>query len=200
LEKNKTLAKKKRSEELFIQSKQQLTELRKDAEDGNIILAYLDESGFDAVHPNQYAWTPKGERHLIQANRGERLNLLGALLSTGDFFAQKVWKSTTTDVFSCFISNLVEFINAGDKKVVFVLDNASIHTSKIMKCVIKFYKIQNVEFLFTPPYSPELNKIERLWHKMKYTWMTAKRRTKKELEETVDEIINGFGEKYKFNF
>jgi transposase len=103
-------------------------------------------------------------------------------------------------VFSCFVSHLVEFVNAGDKKVVFVLDNASIHTSKIMKNVIKFYKIQNVEFLFTPPYSPELNKIERLWHKMKYTWMMAKRRTKKELEESVDEIINGFGEKYKFNF
>ncbi len=126
--------------------------------------------------------------------------MLGALLSTGDFFAKKVWKTTTTDVFSCFVSHLVEFVNAGDTKVVFILDNASIHTSKIMKNVVKFYKIQNVDFIFTPPYSPELNRIERLWHKMKYTWMTAKRRTKKELEEAVDAIINGFGEKYQFDF
>ncbi|WP_157648304.1 IS3 family transposase, partial [Burkholderia ubonensis] len=29
---------------------------------------------------------------------------------------------------------------------------------------------------FLPPYSPELNRIEKLWHKMKYEWLAFKAR------------------------
>jgi len=43
---------------------------------GEMVLAYCDEAGFSQVHPNRSAWTPKGERHLIPAIRGKRLNVL----------------------------------------------------------------------------------------------------------------------------
>lgn len=99
-----------------------------------------------------------------------------------------------------FVSCLVDFIKADKKKIVIVLDNASVHTGKIMKDVVDFYKNKNIEFYFLPPYSPELNKIERLWQKMKYNWMIAKRRTKKELENDIENIISGFGVKYRFDF
>ncbi len=122
------------------------------------------------------------------------------MLSTGEFFAAKIWKNTTADLVAGFVSCLIDFIKPDKKKVVIVLDNASVHTGKIMKDAVAFYKNKNVDFHFLPPYSPELNRIERLWHKMKYTWMTAKRRTKKELEEAIDDMCDGFGEKYIFSF
>jgi hypothetical protein len=50
---------------------------------GERVLAYVDESGFAAIHPNRSAWTPKGERHLIDAKRGKRLNVMAALITTG---------------------------------------------------------------------------------------------------------------------
>lgn len=81
-----------------------------------------------------------------------------------------------------------------------VMDNASIHTSKLMEKVMAALKEKGVTFYRLPAYSPELNRIERLWHKMKYTWMKAKRRDKTVLEEDVTEILDGFGNKFKFDF
>jgi transposase len=53
---------------------------------------------------------------------------------------------------------------------------------------------------FLPPYSPELNRIEKLWHKMKYEWMAFTSRDEPTLEADVDEILAGFGEKYTMAF
>lgn len=161
------------------------------------MMAYVDESGFDAVHPNQYAWSPKKERHLIQADRGSRLNVIGALLSTNELYAEKSWKSTNSARFADFIQNLVTHIG---KPMIIVMDNATIHTSQLMKEVMADLAEKGVTFYRIPAYSPELNKIERLWHKMKYTWMPAKRRDKPVLEEDVTEILDGFGQKFKFAF
>ena len=57
-----------------------------------------------------------------------------------------------------------------------------------------------VTLCFLPAYSPELNRIERLWHQIKYTWMAVKCRTAKELEADVGEILENFGTTYKFDF
>jgi transposase len=171
--------------------------LRQKAEDKELILAYVDETGFDAVHPNQYAWSPKGERHLIQADRGSRLNVIGAMLSSGHLYSKKVWGSTNSEIFSAFIENLVHYVG---KPLTIILDNASIHTSKLMENVMAVLKENGVSFYLLPAYSPELNRIELLWHKIKYTWMTTKRRTKPVLEQDVAEILDGFGKKFKFKF
>ncbi|MDZ7855608.1 IS630 family transposase [Sphaerotilus sp.] len=169
--------------------------MRKKAEDEELVLAYVDETGFDAVHPNQYAWSPKGERHLIQADRGSRLNVIGAMLSTGQLYAHKLWKTTDSAAFSAFIENLVHHVG---KPLTIVMDNASIHTSKLMINVMAALAEKGVSFYRLPAYSPELNRIERLWHKMKYAWMKAKRRDKIILEQDVTEIIDGFGKGKKF--
>jgi transposase len=53
---------------------------------------------------------------------------------------------------------------------------------------------------FLPPYSPELNRIEKLWHKMKYEWMAFKARNSAGLEADVDKILDGFGSHYRMTF
>jgi transposase len=65
---------------------------------------------------------------------------------------------------------------------------------------MKFLESRGVTFYFLPPYSPELNKIERVWHMMKHTWMAVKCRNSQELESDIDEILDNFGAKYKFKF
>lgn len=171
--------------------------MKQKAESGELILAYVDETGFDAVHPNQYAWSPVGERHLIQADRGSRLNVLGAMISTGQFFCARIWENTNAGLFAGFIGCLSEFVG---KPLTVILDNASVHKGGEMKKLKDVFERKGVTFYSLPAYSPELNKIERLWHKMKYTWMQAKRRTKADLEKDVTEIIDGLGSKYQFAF
>ena len=53
---------------------------------------------------------------------------------------------------------------------------------------------------FLPPYSPEINRIEKLWWLMKHRWMALTRRTKVELEQTVNHILTNFGSQFKMAF
>lgn len=48
-----------------------------------------------------------------------------------------------------------------DRHIVLVLDNAGWHRAKALKVP------QNITLLHLPPYSPELNPMERLWHWLK---------------------------------
>ena len=160
-------------------------------------MAYADEAGFSPIHPNRSAWTPVGQRHLIEAKRGKQLNVMAALLSTGEVFSAKYWETTTADIFGGFLGLLTQHVG---KPIKLIIDNASIHRAKALEPVIEHLKMQGLTIYFLPPYSPELNKIERLWHKIKHTWMTPKYRDSKTLEADVEEIFNNFGSKYCFDF
>ena len=48
-------------------------------------------------------------------------------------------------------------------------DNAPCHTSKL---VLAFLKRKRIEFIKWPPYSPDLNPIENIWHWMKHVLET----------------------------
>lgn len=53
---------------------------------------------------------------------------------------------------------------------------------------------------FLPPYSPELNRIEILWHKIKYEWLPFPKHTRSELVDVLDGIQVGFGKEYNLIF
>jgi transposase len=175
----------------------EIAELREQAARGEIVLAYCDEAGFSAIHPNRSAWTQKGERHLIDAKRGKRLNVMAAMLSTGTLFSVKYWETTTAEIFTGFVGLLKKHVG---QKITIIIDNASIHKAKAMKPLMSILEKDGVTLKFLTPYSPELNRIEKLWHLMKYTWMSVKCRDKKMLEEDVGEILDNFGDKYKLCF
>lgn len=187
----------KRDEDAFRAAVPVIKDLRKQAADGEIVLAYLDEAGFSQVHPNRSAWTPKAGRHQIEATRGKRLNVLAALMSTGELLGAKLWQSTTADAFVGFVNSLKKAV---DKPLTIILDNASIHRAKAIAPAINLLETQGVSFYFLPKYSPELNRIEGLWHKIKYTWMAVKCRNSKELEVDIEEIFSNFGRKYQYAF
>ena len=86
------------------------------------------------------------------------------------------------------------------KPVTLILDNASIHKAKEIQPLIRFLEKQGLTLYFLPPYSPELNRIEGLWHKVKYVWMAAKCRNSASLEADIEEIFSNYGTKYQYEF
>ncbi len=94
---------------------------------GEIKLAYVDETGFAHAQPNRNAWTEKGEVHLITAERGKRLNVLAALISTGALFSAMFWETTTAAAFAGFLGLLLKSVGG---PLTVILDNASIHKAK----------------------------------------------------------------------
>lgn len=167
------------------------------AKRGEIELAYVDEAGFAQDHPNRSAWTMRGEQHQIEAKRGKWLNVVGALLNSGHLFTVSLWQSMTAPLFAAFLDMLCE---RATKPLTVILDNASIHHARAIQHELAFLqKEKSLTLYFLPPYSPELNRIEKLWYLIKHKWLAFKARDPETLEEDINYVLNHFGYIYRFN-
>lgn len=81
---------KKHDPERFEQARQNLAGQIQQAQVGEIELAYADESGFAPPPPNRSVWTKSGEVHAMTAKRAQRMNVIGALLSSGRVILAKL--------------------------------------------------------------------------------------------------------------
>ncbi len=109
----------------------------------------------------------------------------------------KFWETTTAALFAGFLGLLLESVG---KPLTVILDNASIHQAKAIQPLLALLKKKGLTLHFLPPYRPELNRIEKLWHQMKYEWVAFKDRSAATLEADVDAILDGFGSKYRMTF
>lgn len=130
----------------------------------------------DSTHPEHntkpsYGWILKGKINdkYIKTNTGrERLNLTGAISlnnKNGVFLEQK---TVNSDSILRLLKKLQ--IKQPTGKIYMILDNASYHHSRLVRDYIKTKR--RIKLVFLPPYSPNLNPIERLWRLMhqKLTW------------------------------
>ncbi len=126
----------------------------------------------DPVHQvhnvaNDYCWQLQGKNgtKTVPANSGrERLTVIGALN------AQTKQSTLLTTEGNCDGYTMVSFFAEIRKeyplakKILIFLDNARYNHSKLVRAEAE--KL-NIALLFLPPYSPNLNIIERLWKFMK---------------------------------
>jgi transposase len=125
----------------------------------------------DGVHPTHnvqpaYGWIKKGESKTIPANAGRsRINLAGAIdiLSYRVHILENQTLNATATI--AFFQQLEKAYPTMTKIHVFC-DNAPYYRNKEVTGYLKTSKIQ---LHFLPPYSPNLNPIERLWKWMKET-------------------------------
>lgn len=96
-------------------------------------------------------WGAKGRTNAIGA-------LLGAVLLTISLFECNV----NTDVFTCWV--VQDLLPKLPFKSVIIMDNATFHKGNLMKQAIED---AGHTLLYLPPYSPDLNPIERKWAQAK---------------------------------
>ena len=81
------------------------------------------------------------------------------------------------------------------------MDNASIHQSEEFNDRIPYWKKQGLIIKYLPPYSPELNLIEILWRRIKYTWLPfSAYACLNTLIEALEDIWSQVGSKYQITF
>lgn len=80
---------------------------------------------------------------------------------------------------------------------ILLLDNSSVHTSKL---VIQTLKECGIKYLFLPPYSPDLNPIELLWAYVKSVLRKLKARTYEKLETAINYALSNIPESYVENW
>lgn len=136
---------------------------------GELRLYYLDESGFSPSLATTSSWSlPKQRKQVPYENpRGRRVNALAAYAPLGPA-AELVWR---TEPRTLKAEDLVEFLKrllCDGQRTVVVLDNGSIHVSHVVKEAMGWLGQQGLELFRLPPYSPELNAIERVFRTIKH--------------------------------
>ena len=87
---------------------------------------------------------------------------------------------TTTQLFREYMKE--QLIPSLEKDDVVIMDNMRSHHAKI---VTELLDKSGISYLYLPPYSPDLNPIEKMWSKMKSILRKRKIRIASELPEAV---------------
>lgn len=145
-----------------------------------------------------YGWQFKDEDVCIEAATGSRLNCFGLISRTNEF----IFKTTEQTITASFIFEQLDLLSWDIKKqTIVVLDNAKIHCAKAIKEAMKVWQSRGLYIFYLPPYSPNLNIIERVWKEMKARWICpSDYQTKDSLFFQINLILNDIGKSLKINF
>ncbi len=125
---------------------------------------YLDESGINKYLYRHYGRGLRGKKVFgeISGKRFARQSVIAALFR-GKFLAPMCFEGTCdTKLFNIWLEEvLIPKLTPGQ---VLILDNASFHKSADSK---KLIEQAGCKLMFLPPYSPDLNPIEKFWANMK---------------------------------
>lgn len=125
---------------------------------------YLDETGIEVYLHRPYARSSKGERvkSKISGKRYRRISLVAAQVD-GELIAPMIYTETMTSAFfeAWFLQELLPALS--DKSVI-IMDNARFH--RMGRLAALAHERGHI-VLPLPPYSPELNPIEKTWAHIK---------------------------------
>ena len=149
-------------------------------------LIFLDESGVTTSMTRLRARCMGGSR-IHEATPGGHwkiMTILGAMSLRGMIATMTIEEATDTDIFLAYVEHvLCPALHPGD---VVVMDNLSSHKvqgvqQRIEKC--------GAEVLYLPPYSPDLNPIEKAWSKLKQLLRSTKARSNEMLDQAITEAL-----------
>ena len=105
------------------------------------------------------------------------LTILGAMSLRGMVATMTIEEATDTEIFLAYVEHvLCPALQPGD---VVVMDNLSSHK---VNGVRELIQQAGADVLYRPPYSPDLNPIEKAWAKLKQWLRSAKARTQEALD------------------
>ena len=187
-----------RDPKAFARCKRELEALQRQEDQGKIALYYFDEAGFALDPTIPYAWQASGEVIELPAMKDGRINVLGFMNRHNDLHPYMFEQSVHTGVVvACFD----DFCKTITKKTIVVIDNASIHTSEEFEDRIADWKKQGLLIKYLPAYSPELNLIEILWRRIKYSWLPfSAYQCLNALIEALENILSHVGSEYQITF
>ena len=115
--------------------------------------------GFSLKGVLRRTWAKRGKTPVVRLPASwQKLSTIGAITSRGQFLQQTQAGAVQTIDVLAFLNHLLKHV-AG--KIVLVLGNAAIHRAKAVSAFVETQ--ERLSLLYLPPYSPELNPIEKVW-------------------------------------
>ena len=143
---------------------------------------FMDETGVNLKLAREYARATGGTRAFgsVPKNYGMGVTLLGAMTAGGQMAALEVRGANDEAVMLVFIREVLRrVVRFGD---CVVLDNLTAHKTRAVQAE---FAALGVEVFYLPPYSPDLNPIEKCWSKLKTYLKTTAARDYAALSEAV---------------
>ena len=144
-------------------------------------LVYIDESGIELTIAKDRGWGKK-----LPAKKSgkhyQRTNIIAGYVNNKSIAPMVFNGSCNTEVFNSWVEHfLIKELVPGQ---FVVMDNASFHKAQKTKELIESV---GCKIIFLPPYSPDLNPIEKFWANMK-------RWSKQQITEkcSIYEVISAF--------
>ena len=123
-------------------------------------IAYVDECGIDTYLYREYGYAPQGQQVFgrIKGRKYQRCGIVAAKMGYKILAPFQYSGTMDSSLFEFWFSN--QLLPSLDKGSVIVMDNASFHSKRRL-----IFAAQNAGYklIFLPPYSPELNPIEKFW-------------------------------------
>jgi putative transposase len=132
-----------------------------------IELLFYDEAFLRRESTITRGWFPRGHKSQVKCPiTKEKVGVCGAVNHRNGRLFSLIFDGFDSDTFIYYLKWLIRNFKTR-KKIVLVLDNASSHKSNKVAEFVEIHK-KRLELLFLPPYSPELNPVERVWKNLRY--------------------------------
>jgi transposase len=145
-------------------------------------LKFLDESGSNIAMTRLFGRAARGERvvEAVPHNYGENITMLCAISLSGISAPMTISGAVDGIVFQTYVEKVLSpTLEQGD---VVVMDNLPAHKVSGIREMIEG---AGAKLIYLPPYSPDLNPIEKCWSKIKTALRAAKARTREALESAL---------------
>ena len=129
-------------------------------------MLYEDECSLSNTATVSYKWNKKGRQPAVickQRNR-ERQTVFGSYNYDSGQMTVSFADKGNSKTFKKHLKKILK-VYTGNHKIILVLDNVKYHHAKLIK--IWLSKQKRLELFFLPPYSPDLNAVERAWWYMR---------------------------------
>ena len=192
-----------RDASLFAAAQDQLRALHQAENRGEVALVYVDECRFSRQAPVPYAWQRRGQPPVgLPAVRGSGghsvLGFWQAHAPAQPLQAYVREGSLSADLFVLAVNDFCQQLSG---PTVLVLDNASIHKAHIVRDCQPQWAALGLTLFFIPPYSPELNHIELLWHRCKHYWVRPEDYVSDQtLLNRLEQVLKNVGKDYTVTF
>ena len=145
---------------------------------------FFDEARFGTHTKIGYGWFPKGKRTPVKVKIGYKaFYVYGAVSAKNGSNFSVSFPNVNTENMNAFLEILSR--NYQNRKIAIIMDGAGWHKSKDLKVPA------NIDIFLLPPYSPELNPVERFWQYLKRNVLHNKVfESLEETEESIQTFLN----------
>ena len=156
-------------------------------------LVFIDESGAKTNMTRLYGRAKAGKRATDDTPSGHwcTTTMISSMRLDGSTACMVVDGATDKNVFKAYVQHiLLPTLKPGE---IVIMDNLTAHKNQQVKDLVESV---GAEIWFLPPYSPDLNPIEKMWSKIKEILRTLKARTEQALIDAIAKALDAVTANY----